>query len=236
MNALLGEMKRSMEELTLGLDGSLNMSAAMEALAAGIRANTVPARWMAQMSSRIQEVYTLTAWFADVVKRHAQLEAWTAGTVVTPLCVWLPGLFNAKAFVTAVMQTYARNNGLPLDVMRFMTDVTEMATPEEVTEDGGESKFIHGLVLEGARWDAEAGGLAESNPNELHPSLPVMRVRPVVIENYDLDGYYACPVYVNMQRANVYSAIVSMFTLKTAHPVSKWVLASVALLLQDELA
>ena len=236
MNSLLLEMKRSMEELTLGLDGSLNMSAAMEALAAGIRANTVPARWMAQMSSRIQEVYTLAAWFADVVKRHAQLDAWTAGTVVTPLCVWLPGLFNPKAFVTAVMQTYARTNGLPLDVMRFMTDVTDMMSPEEVTEDGGESKFIHGLVLEGARWDAETGALAESNPNELHPSLPVLRVRPVVIDNYSLDGYYPCPVYVNMQRANVYSAIVSMFTLKTAHPVAKWVLASVAILLQDELA
>ena len=56
MNGLLAEMKRSMEELTLGLDGSLNMSAAMEALAAGIRGNSVPARWMAQMSTRVQEV------------------------------------------------------------------------------------------------------------------------------------------------------------------------------------
>lgn len=56
MNTLLTEMKRSMEELTLGLDGSLNMSPAMEALAAAIRSNSVPARWMAQMSTRIQEV------------------------------------------------------------------------------------------------------------------------------------------------------------------------------------
>lgn len=56
MNTLLTEMKRSMEELTLGLDGSLNMSPAMEALAAAIRSNSVSARWMAQMSTRIQEV------------------------------------------------------------------------------------------------------------------------------------------------------------------------------------
>ena len=34
----------------------------------------------------------------------------------------------------------------------------------------------------------------------------------------------------------VYSAIVSTFTLKTRDPPSKWVLASTALLLQDELA
>ena len=236
MNGLLAEMKRSLEELTLGLDGSLNMSAAMEALAEGIRANSVPARWMAQMSTRIQEVYSLSAWFADVLKRHAQLEAWTAGSVVTPKCVWLPGLFNPKAFITAVMQTYARAHSLPLDVMRFMTDVTTMERPEDVTEDGGESKFISGCFLEGARWDADTGALAESHPNELHPALPVLRVRPVHADQYSLEGYYHCPVYVNMQRANVYSPLASMFTLKTAHPPAKWTLASVAILLQDELA
>lgn len=41
MNALLEEMRRSMEELQLGLDGALNMSEKMEALAKGIASNTV---------------------------------------------------------------------------------------------------------------------------------------------------------------------------------------------------
>jgi dynein heavy chain len=47
-----------------------------------------------------------------------------------------------------------------------------------------------------------------------------------------------CPVYMNMQRANVYSAQVSTFTLKHPEdqPSVKWTLASVALLMQDELA
>jgi hypothetical protein len=67
-------------------------------------------------------VYTLSAWYADVLKRYDQLAAWTAGDIVTPVSVWLPGLFNPKAFLTAVMQTYARSNKLPLDVMRFMTE------------------------------------------------------------------------------------------------------------------
>lgn len=55
-------------------------------------------------------------------------------------------------------------------------------------------------------------------------------------DQYDLAGYYQCPVYTNMQRANVYSPCVSNFTLKTAEEAHKWVLASVALLLQDDLA
>ena len=95
--------------------------------------------------------------------------------------------------------------------------------------------YIHGLVLEGARWDKEEGVLKESNPNELHPALPVIQVKPVTAEQLVTEGYYQCPVYTNMQRANVYSPIVSMFTLRTNEPEHKWTLASVAVLLQDEL-
>jgi hypothetical protein len=48
MNTLLVELKRSMEELQLGLDGALNMSDKMEALACGIATNTVGAHNTAQ--------------------------------------------------------------------------------------------------------------------------------------------------------------------------------------------
>ena len=39
-----------------------------------------------------------------------------------------------------------------------------------------------------------------------------------------------------LQRANVYSPLISVFTLRTKEPASKWTLASVALLMQDELS
>eukprot|EP00878_Enallax_costatus_P020623 GHUV01021808.1.p1 GENE.GHUV01021808.1~~GHUV01021808.1.p1 ORF type:complete len:1441 (+),score=543.76 GHUV01021808.1:4290-8612(+) len=150
MNALLDEMRRSMEELQLGLDGALNMSDKMEALAKGIATNTVPALWMTMMSTRIQEVFSLLGWYQDVLKRYEQLAAWTAGNLVTPNSVWLSGLFNPKAFLTAVMQTYARANKLPLDVMMFVTEVTTK-TVEQVTEPAPLGCYVHGCVLEGAR-------------------------------------------------------------------------------------
>ena len=98
-------VRRSLEELTMGLDGSLNMSDAMEAVASGIFRNAVPGSWMAQMSTRVQEVYSLQRWFKDVLDRYEQLRVWTAGTLPRPKSVWLPGLFNPKAFITAVQQT-----------------------------------------------------------------------------------------------------------------------------------
>lgn len=78
--------------------------------------------------------------------------------------------------------------------------------------------------------------LKEAVPNELRQALPVIQVKPVTTSEFSLEGYYECPVYTNMQRANVYSAVVSNFTLKTAEPANKWALASVAILLQDDLA
>jgi len=234
---LVNFIRRALEELTLGLDGSLNMSDAMEAVQMGIFRNSVPPSFMKVMSTRVQEVYSLNRWYRDVKERSAQLDKWTAGKIDHPKTVWLPGLFNAKAFVTAVQQVYARANKLPLDVMKFITEVTK-SVPDDITEYSSEGTYIHGLTMEGARWDIKAGMVKDSNPKELRQLLPVIKVIPKRFEEYDAKGFYLCPVYMNMQRANVYSAQVSTFTLR--HPPKessvKWTLASVALLLQDELA
>ncbi|KAI3429649.1 hypothetical protein D9Q98_005734 [Chlorella vulgaris] len=242
MNGLLAEMRRSMEELQLGLDGALNMSPAMEQLLAALGGGRVPSSWMACMSTRIQEVYMLTAWYADVLARHKQLVVWTSGDITPPHSIWLPGLFNPKACLTAVMQAHARQCRLPLDVMRFLVEVTAFSSPAQLPPgrlpDG--CVYIHGLTLEGARWDAKDGCLRDSLPNQLRQALPVLLVRPVTAEVYAealaAGDLYLCPLYTNGQRANVYSPLVSTFTLKTLEPASKWVLASTALLLQDDLA
>ena len=56
---------KSQFNILTGLDGALNMSDKMEALSRGIAANTVPALWIAQMSTRIQEVYSLSNWYNE---------------------------------------------------------------------------------------------------------------------------------------------------------------------------
>ena len=181
-------------------------------------------------------MFSLAVWFNDVLKRVDQLKSWTAGSVDLPKSVWISGLFNAKAFVTSVMQTYARSKELPLDVMKFMTEVTSKTSPSSVSDHAKEGAYVHGLCLEGARWDVKAGVLKDSLPKELHQAMPVILIKPVTADKYDLSGYLQTPVYMNMQRANVYSPQVGFFTLKTKDKPRKWILASVALLLQDELA
>lgn len=59
---------------------------------------------------------SLVPWSNDLVKRSRQLAAWSA-TLQLPFSLWLPGLFNPGALVTAVMQVAARASSLPLDNM-----------------------------------------------------------------------------------------------------------------------
>jgi hypothetical protein len=40
-----------------------------------------------------------------------------------------------------------------------------------------EGVYIHGLFLEGARWDSNLGVLAEAKLKELHPPMPVIYVK-----------------------------------------------------------
>lgn len=58
----------------------------------------------------------------------------------------------------------------------LLVEVTKK-TPEQIEAPSREGAFIHGLTLEGARWDDKTGQLEESRPKELLCPMPVMLVR-----------------------------------------------------------
>merc|ERR1712196_488123 len=84
----------------------------------------------------------LSGWLANLQLRITQLQDWCSNPLEVPRVTWISGLFNPQRFLTAVMQTTARNNALVLK--RQVDDI------EGVARDGA---FIHGLSLEGARFD-----------------------------------------------------------------------------------
>ena len=47
-----------------------------------------------------------------------------------------------------------------------------------------EGVYIHGLYLEGARWDSTLGVLAEAKLKELHPAMPVIYVKARIPVGY----------------------------------------------------
>ena len=126
------------------------------------------------------------------------------------------------------MQSTARKNELPLDRMCLVCEVTKK-NKEEMGLVPREGAFIHGLYMEGARWDTTTGFIAESRLKELYPLMPIIHIRAVTQDKQELRQLYECPVYKTRQRGNTY---IWTFNLRTKEKPSKWVLAGVALLLQ----
>jgi len=223
MNSLTNEMKISLKELDLGLKGELTISTAMEDLSNALFLDQVPESWTRLAYPSMQG---LAAWFLDLLQRIKELEQWTSDFNL-PNVVWLAGLFNPQSFLTAIEQSMARKNEWPLDRMTLQVDVTKKQK-EDFNGPPREGAYIHGLFMEGARWDTQIGMIAESRLKELTPAMPVMAIRAIPVDKQDFRNVYECPVYKTRQRGPTY---VWNFFLKTKENPAKWTLAGVALLL-----
>ncbi|XP_057392157.1 dynein axonemal heavy chain 9 [Balaenoptera acutorostrata] len=224
MNVLTREIQRSLRELDLGLKGELTMTSDMENLQNALYLDTVPEPWARRA---YPSMAGLAAWFLDLLNRIKELEAWT-GDFMMPSTVWLTGFFNPQSFLTAIMQSTARKNEWPLDQTALQCDVTKK-NREEFRSPPREGAYIHGLFMEGARWDVQAGIITEGKLMELTPPMPVLLLKAIPADKQDCRRIYPCPVYKTRQRGPTY---VWTFHLKTKEKPSKWVLAGVALLLQ----
>ncbi|XP_039265498.2 dynein beta chain, ciliary-like [Styela clava] len=224
MNTLTSEIRRSLKELDLGLKGELTITSDMEELETAMFFDSVPESWTKRA---YPSMLGLTAWFIDLLGRIKELETWTTDFQL-PTVVWLGGLFNPQSFLTAIMQSMARKNEWPLDKMCLQCDVTKK-NKEDFNSPPREGAYVHGLFMEGARWDTQTGLMAESRLKELTPPMPVMFIKAIPIDRQDTKNIYECPVYKNKGRGPTF---VWTFNLKTKEKPSRWVLAGVALLLE----
>ncbi|XP_078257485.1 dynein axonemal heavy chain 17-like [Rhinoraja longicauda] len=223
-NILTTELKRSLKELNLGLKGELTITVDMENISNALYFDTVPETWS---NRAYPSLLNLAAWFIDLLLRIRELEAWSSDFTL-PNAVWLGGLFNPQSFLTAIMQSMARKNEWPLDKMCLAVEVTKK-NKEDMTSAPREGSFIHGLYMEGARWDKNGGVLTDARLKELMPPMPVAFIKAIPVDRQETKNIYECPVYKTRTRGPTY---VWTFNLKTKEKRAKWILAGVAVLLQ----
>ncbi|XP_067615922.1 dynein beta chain, ciliary [Eurosta solidaginis] len=224
MNYLTSEMKRSLKELDLGLKGELTITSDMEVLENSLFLDQVPPVWTQRA---YPSLLGLNSWFIDLSLRLRELETWSTDFVL-PSCIWLAGFFNPQSLLTAIMQSTARRNELPLDKMCIQCDVTKKKK-EDFTTTPREGAYVYGIFMEGARWDVHQGIIMESRLKELYPPMPVINIRAITQDKQDFRNMYECPLYKTRTRGPTY---VWTFNLKTKDKPGKWTLAGAALLLQ----
>eukprot|EP00937_MAST-01D_sp_MAST-1D-sp2_P001104 g1104.t1 len=168
MNILLVLIKHTLVELGKGLRGQLNMSQGMEDLATALGKREVPGRnpfsacqWETPDPATTPawpSKKSLLPWFHDLLLRVQQLVGWEAMLPERPFSLWLPGLFNPMAYLTALKQVTARSTGLALDKLAVETHLSTMWSASEADAHPHHGEYLHGLFIEGARWPRVGGG------------------------------------------------------------------------------
>lgn len=108
----------------------------------------VPPLWLKTYPS----LKPLGSWTRDLLQRIDQLARWAEGTY--PPYYWLSGFTYPTGFLTAVLQTTARKNSVPIDTLSFEFAVMHV-DPTELAAAPKEGAYMHGMFLEGAGWDFE---------------------------------------------------------------------------------
>uniref|UniRef100_A0A674D4I4 Dynein axonemal heavy chain 1 n=1 Tax=Salmo trutta TaxID=8032 RepID=A0A674D4I4_SALTR len=198
-NRLLVVISQSLSDIVKALKGLVVMSSELELMANSLFINKVPDMWQAKAYPSLKP---LASWVSDLLQRIKFLHGWISDGV--PPVFWISGFFFPQAFLTGTLQNFARRSVVSIDTIGF--DFRVMRESASALKERPEMGcYIHGLFLEGARWDAKVGRLTESRPKELYTEMAVIWMVPEPNRKPPTSGVYICPIYKTLTRAGTLS-------------------------------
>jgi len=231
-NLLLSTMKRTLQQIQKAIKGEVVMSLELDKMYTSLLNNQVPELWEKVAYPSLKP---LASWVKDLHQRIAFMTDWLANG--KPNCFWLSGFFFPQGFMTGVLQSHARKYRIPIDTLSFAFHVTQFKEAKDVERPPEDGVYIHGLQLDGARWDEKQQVIDDAKLGELFYTMPVIHFLPT--QDYQRNPkHYACPVYKTSVRAGVLSTTgqSTNFVLEVHLPTLKspdyWVLQGTALLCQ----
>ncbi|CAM9936766.1 unnamed protein product [Ectocarpus sp. 6 AP-2014] len=231
-NGLVAVMRATLSELQKAIRGIVVMSGPLEEMYNCFLFQRVPPSWE---KAGYPCLKPLASWTEDFFGRIAFIGAWLSEGPRSSY--WLPGFFFPQGFMTGVKQTYSRDYKIAIDtlvigcqVMPFGEDTVSGGPPDGV--------YIHGLFMEGARFDRNEMLMAESIPSRLFDEMPCIWLKPSRKE--DADGsagkLYNCPLYKTSLRAGTLSTtghstnFVAPLTIPSGKSEDHWIRRGCAML------
>ncbi|XP_076842922.1 dynein axonemal heavy chain 3 [Brachyhypopomus gauderio] len=230
-NRLTQVVCRSLINIRRALKGQVVMSSELEDVFSSMLVGKVPATWASRSYPSLKP---LGGYVSDLLARLHFLQDWIDNG--PPTVFWLSGFFFTQSFLTGVSQNFARKHTVPIDHIGFEFQVLKQERYME--ERPGDGACVHGLFLQGARWDRDHMVIGESFPKILFDPLPVIWLKPGESSTFLHENIYVCPVYKTSARRGTLSTTghstnyVLSIELPSDRPQKHWINRGVACLCQ----
>lgn len=191
-NQLLNTVRDSLILVKKGMQGLVVISPELEQVCQALYNGKVPNMWKQWYPS----LKTLSTWTRDLCLRIKQLQDWSYSG--RPKVFWLSGFTFPTGFLTALLQSMARRQGVAIDHLSWEFNVInnpDDLNGETIQMNPKEGAYIKGMYLEGAGWDFNDGCLCDPAPMKLYTQMPVIHFKPIE-RKHSKKGLYSAPVYL----------------------------------------
>lgn len=180
-------VRKNLDNLVMAIDGTVVMTVELLEDLNCVFDGRVPLGWTHDASgaeiSWLQP--TLGIWAAGLTDRYTQLNTWLEFGRKEMKSYWITGFTNAQGFLTGIRQEVTRQHKKDqwaLDEVVTHTEVLTLDTPDRVRELPEEGQNIHGLFIEGGKWNRLEGKLEESEAKKLQMNMPVIYVTALEVK------------------------------------------------------
>jgi len=227
-NKLLSTIRPSLINVQKAVKGVVVMSAQLEKVGTSLFFGRVPEYWK---STSYPSLKALGGYVSDLLQRLDMFGSWLEDK--PPSVFWLPGFFFTQAFLTGVMQNFARKYSVPIDSVNWDFKMMPKKSYKKKPKDGA---YTWGVYFDGARWDTRKKELADPLPKELFSLAPTMHLNPMKEDDIVAKDFYNCPVYKTSERRGVLattghsSNYVLSLRIPSKKPQKYWIEMGTALL------